>query len=378
MSKSTIYIHVGYRKTGSSYIQTSLALSKELLFAQDFQYPIDQLRYKKAINHEITAGNLVSPVHSVADFLKFEKICKPNLIISSETLFKDLFQQGILDNLLKVFPKSTIKILLFIRDPIEHALSAYHQNIKSEGKVYTIEEFLSSYEPLGYLPAFLDTAREKNITLDILNYSRHKHKLIVCIEDWLGLKRDTLKRPRVKRINRSLTASELAFQKAFNSQKVGTGTMISNALCEHLPHIRHETPFISKDCLYQFAARMQEQISELNKKIPVAEHFRIETDFDKYPENSPQPAAHSYTFSEQQLAVLATSICSELKMLEGKILTQRAEKYIALFDHDLASQNNERIARYFNLALSLLEELTNHPLLYNQLADRIIAAQTNS
>jgi len=82
-----VYLHIGHGKTGTSYIQSSLALSRERLIEKGIQYPIDPRASRWAeIGHSST-GNVSR--------LPFERLLphtdmhfNGSLLLSSEFLFR--------------------------------------------------------------------------------------------------------------------------------------------------------------------------------------------------------------------------------------------------------------------------------------------------
>jgi len=372
MNVKDIFIHVGHPKTGSSYIQCALAQSKTILEQHDFQYPIDALRYRKALNNEITAGNFVSPIYNVKKFLQIEPITASKVLLSSESLCHALFNENIYEDLKEVFPKARIYILLFVRDPIEHAISAYQQYIKSEHKVFSIDEFLPGYNPVGNLLTFLETVRKhSDIDLCVFNYSRHRDEVLSCVEQWLNFHHNTLVRPARKRINRSMNLSELALQKAFNLYGYETGPIISNALCEQLPNINHETPRITKSIMDGFCERMQKTIDRLNEFIPKSEHLTLDTSLNASSFKIKNDKNDAYSFSSQQLSVIANSISTELEKLKSELHHETVDKLICKLELYIVKNDIEGLRRCINFTSTVLTQLGETHSLYDILNEKV-------
>ncbi len=118
---SILYLHVGHGKTGSSYLQSVLALSQNALKDEEIVYSLNGSG-ERAAQGKITSGN----GDLLEGFLKKRKADgkgNSNFLFSSEVLFhKFLTDKG--EELLEIIEGQCfekIKILLFIRDPLEHA-----------------------------------------------------------------------------------------------------------------------------------------------------------------------------------------------------------------------------------------------------------------
>ena len=97
MSKKTLFMHIGAGKTGTSSLQSQLALNRQKLEEYHYYYPVSTTD-KKAINFEITSGNAIElgQILSSDDFSerrlknivsKYIKKAQGNdIILSSEVL----------------------------------------------------------------------------------------------------------------------------------------------------------------------------------------------------------------------------------------------------------------------------------------------------
>ena len=57
MKKTKLFLHIGHGKTGTSAIQSSLAIASNDLAEQGINYPIQQSLRDRASRLEITSGN---------------------------------------------------------------------------------------------------------------------------------------------------------------------------------------------------------------------------------------------------------------------------------------------------------------------------------
>jgi hypothetical protein len=187
-------IHIGINKTGSSYLQTALALNRTGLRKKGLFVPSSQWD-KQMLNGKITPGNghslailLVQGSESL--LLKYfqntineAKLNSCHTIILSNEVIIRLFSDKLIlkkfyDTALKAGINS-ISALIFLRNPYEHALSLFKHRGKS-GKFSSYEEWLlNNYETLRLFPDFLTNTREFNlINWDYKLYKRDPNWLL--------------------------------------------------------------------------------------------------------------------------------------------------------------------------------------------------------
>jgi len=136
-----LLLHVGQDKTGSSFIQSTLANSIEVLKQANICYPINK-KVMQASKGKISSGN-AGLLLNLADVDKLNSNDK--YLFSSEKLFRTLFDDAhmnAIQNLKESLGITKIKVLLYIREPLEHFSSAYQQAIKRVGDTESIQEFV--------------------------------------------------------------------------------------------------------------------------------------------------------------------------------------------------------------------------------------------
>ncbi|WP_114964501.1 hypothetical protein [Alkalilacustris brevis] len=319
-----ICIHAGHGKTGSSYIQSSLALSQERLAEQGLFYPIGAEDRARAGAGHINEGNLVPgpgrTLHPKGSFRRFACRAAPlpgpgkTLLVSNENIFRSIAEAGFLDEARAVYPRARLRVLLFIRDPFEHAVSAYQQNVKRQGRADSFSDFLPGYRMPAAVLAALHATNAAGAELVVRNYSRHKRALVECVEDWLGLARGALLRPRARRVNRSLTRAELELQRAFNrSFGKASSRFISDVLCNELPDITPEPPHATHEALAEFLERMRALTAPVNALLPRAEHYHIESLAALCAQMPSEAQARSLHLTPAQIRVLAHSLSARIK-----------------------------------------------------------------
>ncbi|MGV6848834.1 MAG: hypothetical protein ACWA5A_10725 [Marinibacterium sp.] len=317
-----LFLHIGHGKTGSSYLQSALALSQQALADHGFDYPLTRGVARRARRGHITGGNFGGPqgIHSrLADQGPFAP--GRARLMSSEHLFNYALRrpETFLEDLAALRGDGDLHVLCLIRDPLDHAVSTYQQSVKRGGFAGPLDEALTRYRLPASVLAVLETLKGAGARLTVRNYSRHRDRLLAVAEDWLALPPGTLAVPPVAQVNRSLTRAELEFQRRINA----TGTRIasqfvSDPWCNHLPDIRAEDPPLAPAALAAFLDRMRAAIDDprFAALVPEAERPRVGQPAE-YAARFPDPATEmSFTFTADQLDVLAREIGGILKAAE--------------------------------------------------------------
>jgi hypothetical protein len=318
----TVYLHVGHGKTGSSYVQSSLALSRQALTETGISYPVPEDYLERALAGRINPGNL-SPgpgetAHHKGTFSAFAKGLRfsegQSLLVSNENIYSSIAREGFLDEVWAAYPDAAIRVLLFIRNPMDHAISAYQQNVKRRGRKNSLSDYLKSYTFPMMIGRSLEAIRKSDAKLTVLNYSNHKSALLRRVEDWLDAPAGLLTEPPVSQVNRSLTRTELQLQLAFNRHfGKGSARFISDVLCNELPEVRAELPYAAPAALKDFLDRMRELTAPINERLPQSERYVIES-LESVLERMPSEAeATKFHFSEEQIEVLSRSLSRQIR-----------------------------------------------------------------
>lgn len=123
-NRQNIILHIGHGKTGSSYIQSSLALSVGPLREAGVEYP-EVEPFARAKRGGIGSGNLgyakafVQTVKSVAR--RHAKASR--LLFSSDFLFHWIAEDG--ETLATLQKSFDVTVALFTREFLAHAISMY-------------------------------------------------------------------------------------------------------------------------------------------------------------------------------------------------------------------------------------------------------------
>lgn len=314
----SLLVHVGHGKTGSSYIQSALAGSRDTLRAHDIAYPIAEDRAQAAQDGGISSGNLRYVAGSLRALLNTPQAeGAAQILLSSESLFSTLIRGGeaFLAEAQSVFPGIEVKAMIYIRDPMDHAVSCYHQDVKRGGFTGSFAQSLAGYNIPQKVGSFLRLFTEAGVDVTVRNYSRHSKAILPSFERWLGLPGGSLALPPVGQVNRSLTLGEIALQKAFNVHfGKEARRFVSDPLCTQLPDIRSELPPLAEADLAAFLDRMRAMIGHeiFAQAIPAAEAYALGS-FDDHAARFAEVAdSDQVTFSRAQLTVFVDALHKEL------------------------------------------------------------------
>lgn len=306
---ATLYLHIGHGKTGSSYIQSSLALSEQILNAKGIIYPRHH-SHERALIGAISSGNgglLFDPAWQA-----------PRDHIGKDCLFSDenLFQRMItpdyarkLELRAKELAVDRIAILLFIRDPVDHAQSAYQQSIKRGGRTWSIEQFFDQYRMPRLVKRFLEDNAKQDRAVSVRNYSRCRGSLLEQVENWLEL--DGLATPPTQVVNRSLTHAELAFQRELNVSLEKSAHFVADALCEQLPNIKADTILPGTASQQAMLKRLSDALEYVNARVSAEDQYSTTC-------TTPQDCGE-LSLKQAQISVIATALGQKIQALKSRV-----------------------------------------------------------
>ena len=342
-----LILHIGHGKTGSSALQSAFAKSVESLARAGITYP-EHRRVKEAAAGKITSGN-VSHDSLIATAKSSLKLPGDTILLSNEGLFHVLLaNEGLLPDLAALNAK--VEMVLYIRNPLKHAMSVYGQNIKRGGMTLSVEKFLPRYAIPSKVAAFMQAAKSAGVDLTVLNYSNHRADLLGSFANATGIDPALLDMPQSTPINRSMTRAEVRLQAAFNGawgQK--SSAFLSDVLCQTLPEIRSEDPYIDQATYDAFAAAITPVLEQANAHLPPQEAYELEP--YPYPDDADAPQG-KYTFTGEQIDVVAKSLAARIPTVEEtgafRQLTLKAKAGYKLLPED--------VELLTNVALRLLPE----------------------
>ena len=315
----TLYLHIGHSKTGSSFLQASFANSIEALEVQGFQYPVK--RCKAAKDWKISIGNgqalILEPPES-------HEITAKKVLFSAERMFGALARGPEFAHKLGAFAKfhriSRAEILMFLRDPVEHASSNYQQRVKRHGSTNRIESTFVNYSTPERVRDVLKTRIPGvPIVWHVYNYERHKAELLDIAERFLGVPNGTLARGGGDPVNRSMTAGELVLLRALNKRLGQNASAFADALCNEAPEVPAAAVYPPKQVQNRMLKRLADAIAEVNLQVDSIEGYRTEA-------KDPLPEKDGFVFTAHQLEVIADVFATRLANLSAQLAVERARR----------------------------------------------------
>ena len=231
-----LYLHIGVVKTGSSYLQYLMANYRNELQKKGIYFPVDNKYESKMINGELTPGNAFELYKNIRDrniedakkylkmrILEANNIGASKILLSSEQISNVLNGErlSILDKIIYELDFTNYNIFVFLRDPVEHAISLYKHSNRT-GKNNDYENWLKeNYNIYKYIYTIVNnTTYSYNLTLK--KFTKDSDKIIKdYFNEWLVI--NLSENIKNKRVNESITLSEMHFlQKLYAS---GNGTL---------------------------------------------------------------------------------------------------------------------------------------------------------
>jgi hypothetical protein len=300
---SRLFLHVGHEKTGSSWIQSSLRLSRARLAAAGIDYPVSPRESRPTPDVAISAGNAVQVLRSLGSLHRRLSRCSVrgrSLLLSSEFMFHYLGVRVKVEDLVAMARDhgyERVAVLLFIRDPIGHLSSLWQQWVGAYGHTQDLAAFYENFP--GRVARLMETvATTDGIELSVQNYSRCGDRLLMILERWLGLGDGALLTPGVERVNRSWTVAELEFMLALNRHHRAPSRGFARMLRERLPHVEPDRIRPALDVQKEWWERLRPDVERVNRQLP-AEH-RYMADLVE-----PSVSSDELRLSREQIDVIA-------------------------------------------------------------------------
>ncbi|NHK29526.1 hypothetical protein FF098_016575 [Parvularcula flava] len=320
-NRRTVYLHVGHGKTGSSFLQSALALSADRLAQGHILYPDLTNSFAAAKAGRITSGNIHVDKSPLIEFIRQADKNNPGdlpLLFSNEMTFGYMLRPESPERLKKIIEEGyELKVLCFTRNPLDHAVSLYQQTVKRSGNTKELADFLQVYRVPGEVLRFIKMLNELGVETRISNYNNNKKRLLNVLEDWLGLEQNFLEKPERKTVNRSVTNGELMLQLEFN-RHLGkrSSSLISDPLCNQLPDIKSEYPAIYREELAPFIERMKQAVAPVNALLPPEEAYVVPSIDEAIQKFGNPDDPQLMSFSRQQLEVIARKLSKFIISLE--------------------------------------------------------------
>lgn len=292
-----LQLHVGHGKTGSSYLQSWLALNAStLLRRHGVLYPqicpLTGQGDQRARAGQFSMGNgfvLESAFGPAASMRRWwrrlcnQHRCAPSdlgaLLFSHEPWTRHLPSKWTqLQELSEVLECDGIDLWLVIRDPLEHAISVYGQMVKRHGFTGSLDEWLVIYDFPDVLLRFLDVVAHSGmrVTLKLEHYGRQRQILVQCLCNWLSLPADGVWIDAHKEtVNRSLTDQELALMRMLNRRNPQLSARVGERLVDQLPQLKSTAPKPSSEAISSFVKRWGSSVETLNALLPSSARLEL-------------------------------------------------------------------------------------------------------
>ncbi len=316
MGHGKLICHIGHGKTGSSYIQSVLAINATLLESAGIHYP-EAADHHKALKGLISSGNY--------QFLESDRVFSgPTTLISGERLFNALPKGDKLETL--VLSKSNdVTVVLYVRDIIDFLVSAWLQSVKKADCTVDLDDFLPRKAEVhcARLLWWAKASQRQGFRLIIRNYSRHRTNLLRTFFSDLfegspsSELIDRLTLPPTPSVNRSLSTVECKIQMEFNKRLAGTGRFLGTAFVNSLPNIKAQKPRIDPVSYRTVRALISPTVEEFNSFLDPAERLLIEP-IEGWNDSSAADVPGRYHISEEQICILVEAISTELLRLQKR------------------------------------------------------------
>lgn len=235
MKNVKLFLHIGTEKTGSSFLQTVLYHNRKWLQTHSVFFP-DAGKWEKELKaNRISPGNGEALQERLihADWKGVRKLLDgylmhandascSKIIVSNELLFEALASQGVFTSFRQLCIDMNIDLepaLLFIREPIDQALSLYKHR-SNNGTTPEINDWLrTSYNLPETLYKLINNLDNNRNWILLKKYQKDSGYLVqTFFQEWIGIPVSPVWDNQL--VNPSLTLSELLiislYRKHFN------------------------------------------------------------------------------------------------------------------------------------------------------------------
>jgi len=312
-----LLLHIGHHKTGSTYLQNTLRANRDALGTQGIVYPSRGDNPRKNPVTGVAEGNGKDLFRSEAQLREtlseLQPTVRAHLLLSSEALLGELTGHEDLQFVARTASElgyDRVRMLLFIRNPISNAASAWQQDIKT-GSTNTIEECFATFSQPETVARLLDlVAPIQGIDLTVQNYSRCSGRLIDVLAEWLGIPCGALVQLPVTRVNRSLSQGELALKRELNRILGRNCSFYIKAINERLPELNVVDIRPALEVQRQLIARLRPAMDRVNEQIPPDARYQPDL-------SEPNPFGDEYAFTSAQVKVIAEGLGGEILRLRN-------------------------------------------------------------
>jgi hypothetical protein len=314
---SILYLHIGAQKTGSTYIQSSLRMSREALANAGLIYPPGT--EKTGLGPQSWTGGNAATVFDDPNTARrvIDAAMRQHgrgLVLSSEALLSKLAKDSTRKMLQESIDRhrfNEIRVLIYLRDPMQGGVSYWLQKVKGYGMTDELDDFLRNTrfiqkrmaltaEVLEYLSG------QEGFGIRALNYSAHRSDILSSVSAWLEVDRGILATPDVERVNRSLTQGEARLQLELNRILGPYASFLGKALTERITDLDAEKPTPSPELQESIWKEVEPWVNRVNRFLPDGQGLV----FDRM---ESKEYAEGYVFTEEQIRIIAETLGGEIK-----------------------------------------------------------------
>lgn len=275
-----LYVHVGHGKTGTTFLQNSLTHSETALAAAGLAYPLDPRQRARILADpgRLNSGNGVGLASTPVETIAEQAQGLPRSIYSYEGLFPDLRPGRAFHSRLPELAAAfgPLRLLLFLRDPLDYLSATYQQSVRRQGAVWThAEAARRNRYPARVLEVLQAVLGREDVLLTVHNYSRVRSRLLPCLDAWLGLPEGTLTPAASAAVNRSLTTGELRLQRALNRLAGRRAAAFGDRLSRWFPNRPPDPPALTADEADAYRTRHAATVDAVNALLPEAARLRL-------------------------------------------------------------------------------------------------------
>ena len=317
----SLNLHVGHGKTGSSYLQTLLAVNRDVLFEFGVNYP-DHQSLQLARSGLPTSGN---------GNLLFQRDFEPlgNTLLSNEGF---CYRLSVENNYRKFVQRHNcfVSVHLFSRNLFEFLNSSWLQSIKTGLTSADFDAFVRSSNFKIYESVLWWLKNENVNKLHFRNYSKHRSDIgNIFLNDLLGRGfQGTIRTTSMENINRSLTNGEAQVVGALNKLNFHSGKCLAKALITLDPVENFQMPYLSRDTYDFVVGKVEETIGYM--LVPDSETVVIES-FESLRDARAQEFQNKFVFTKEQLELILLHFSSHGRMKTLERASELAFKALRRF-----------------------------------------------
>lgn len=265
-----VFVHIGLPKTGSSALQSHLALNSGLLAEFGYHYPSFES------SHEAASG--ITASGNWRGLASYTFTDSAHHIFSSEYLFAELLK-GTTERDILAIPDVTI--VMYTRDLCDFVVSGWGQEIKSEGLDMDINDYAPQFTTYKALQLLIRKLSNKKVSFLIRNYSHHQHDLY---PHFISLIAGSTASAIIEQseyldfpVNRSMTLAEYELLRNITRTSGAALTkQVVRALVTQFPEVKSERPHFTPETIELMKQTNALYAQFINEFLPGDEQLSLE------------------------------------------------------------------------------------------------------